>query len=107
MNKLRTYYIPIELKMTNTLVVKAISEEEAVKIVNESITRNEDKLAINYNTVKVIRDGIYCEETAEIYDEYVKDFGLTDRTVLKSNCDGDLFMTKEATMEMCGDSKDA
>lgn len=74
MNKLRTYYVPVKLKMTNTLVVKATSQLEAVEIVKESIARNEEALKTNYDEIKIDSMKITCDQDEQILDSINKDF---------------------------------
>lgn len=63
MNK-KTYYIPVEIANTQYLKVEAVSELEAVKIVEKSI-HNNNLRKVN-DVVRILREGIECSEDEQM-----------------------------------------
>lgn len=77
MNK-KTYYIPVEIANTQYLKVEAVSELEAVKIVEKSI-HNNNLRKVN-DVVKILREGIECSEDEQMMMDLEAD-GLMSNSI--------------------------
>ena len=75
MFKEKEYYVPIELTVLNTLIVKATSQSEAILKVNEIVRKNENAKLI-YDRFKILGSDIICKQDDEMFDELAKDFKL-------------------------------
>ena len=77
MNK-KTYYIPVEIANTQYLKVEAVSELEAVKIVEKSI-HNNNLRKVN-DVVRILREGIECSEDEQMMMDLEAD-GLMSNSI--------------------------
>lgn len=77
MNK-KTYYIPVEISNTKYLKVEAVSELEAVKIVEKSI-HNNNLRKVN-DIVRILREEIECNEDEQMMMDLEAD-GLMSKSI--------------------------
>lgn len=82
MNNKKTYFIPVEISNTQYIKVSAITESEAINLVEESI-HNNNLRQIN-DVVKIIREDIACEEDDAMIDNLIKDFNLPEDEMIHS-----------------------
>lgn len=76
----KTYYIPVEIINTKYLKVEAMSELEAIKMVEASI-HNNNLRQIN-DVVRILREGIECSEDEQMMMDLEAD-GLISHSITK------------------------
>lgn len=76
----KTYYIPVEIINTKYLQVEAMSELEAIKMVEASI-HNNNLRQIN-DVVRILREGIECSEDEQMMMDLEAD-GLISHSITK------------------------
>lgn len=77
MNK-KTYYIPVEIVNTKYIEVQAISELDAIKQVETSISKND--LRQRNDIVRILREGIECNEDEQMMMDLEAD-GLISHSI--------------------------
>ena len=77
MNK-KTYYIPVEIVNTKYIEVQAISELDAIKQVEISISKND--LRQRNDIVRILREGIECSEDEQMMIDLETD-GLISHSI--------------------------
>lgn len=76
----KTYYIPVEIINTKYLQIEAMSELEAIKMVEASI-HNNNLRQIN-DVVRILREGIECSEDEQMMMDLEAD-GLISHSITK------------------------
>ena len=76
----KTYYIPVEIINTKYLQVEAMSELEAIKMVEASIHNNNLRQINDF--VRILREGIECSEDEQMMMDLEAD-GLISHSITK------------------------
>lgn len=76
---MREYIVPVVFRTVDELVVKAETQAEAIKIVNEKI-KNHPNVNKLYDSYKVLETEVSCLQDDEILEEVIKDYNLNKVT---------------------------